>query len=56
MNILITGNLSSIALPLVRALAKEKHKIILVAEDIDAFDVDIKGAKTRGRSAPYAPF
>ena len=41
MNILITGNLSSLAVPLAKELARNKHKVVLassVAREIDTFE------------------
>lgn len=43
MNILITGDLSSIATSLGKAFAKEKHKTVFVADHIDDMGFNIEG-------------
>jgi len=44
MNILITGDLSSIATSLGKAFAKEKHKTVFVADNVEDIGMNIKGA------------
>lgn len=42
MNILITGDISSLALPIAKEFAKERNKVVLAGEDTEEFDVGKK--------------
>lgn len=47
MNILITGNLSSLAIPLTEALVKRKNRIVLASDDADKLGITFKSTIVR---------
>src|SRR5258705_13623789 len=44
MNILITGNLSSLAIPLTKEFIKEKNKVILASDNVNKLDLKFNKA------------